>query len=334
MEVLPDAKGDGVSDQTGISWTDSTWNPVTGCTRVSAGCDHCYAVDMTKRLAKYGQPNYIGLVNDGKSHFNGVVRCHDAMLLKPFGWKKPRRVFVNSMSDLFHKDVPFEFIDKVFAVMALCPHLTFQILTKRPERAAEYLNRTDWHEGVITELNSYFGPDDPAIMAVRFPLPNVWLGTSVEDLKAADERIPHLLRCPAAVRFLSCEPLLGQVDIAYSCFNGADSFGSMPGINWVIAGGESGPGRREMRLEWLESIVRQCQAAGVPVFVKQASGARPGMQGGIPDRIWAMKQFPNQNPRPPEGKAGGQMLNHADDSTARQGANPEDGGPNAHGHRH
>lgn len=307
-----------MSDKTGISWTDSTWNPVTGCTRVSAGCDHCYAVEMTKRLAKYGSKNYIGLVNDGKSHFNGVVRCHDDMLLKPFGWKKPRRVFVNSMSDLFHKDVPFEFIDKVFAVMALCPHLTFQILTKRPERAAEYLNA---HPGLtrpqligleavqVAERHCPRASRNASWAGTIWPIPNVWLGTSVEDQKAADERIPHLLRCPAAVRFLSVEPLLGQVDLDrhFPSFEGR-FFGRIPitasvmrddcinpnppVIDWAIVGGESGPGRREMRLEWLEGIVRQCQAAGVPVFVKQASGARPGMQGGIPDRIWGLKQFP------------------------------------------
>lgn len=261
----------------------------------------------------------------------------DAKLLDPLRWRKPQ--VVSPSDDLFHKDVPFEFIDKVFAVMALCPHLTFQILTKRPERAAEYLNaRPGLTRPQLIGLDAVQVAERHCPRASRnaswagtiWPLPNVWLGTSAEDQKAADERIPHLLRCPAAVRFLSCEPLLGQVgiDMPYWCCKrcgnpfppGADpeddaswepypewengcprcgvpnyvdaSWLDHDNIHWVIVGGESGPGRREMRLEWLESIVQQCQAAGVPVFVKQASGPRPGMQGGIPDRVWNLKQFP------------------------------------------
>lgn len=203
-----------------IEWTDETWNPVSGCTRVSAGCDNCYAVKMTKRLDAMGQEKYSGLVNLGKGHFNGIVKCHEDTLTIPLKAKKPRRYFVNSMSDLFHKEVPLEFIDTVFAVMALCPQHTFQILTKRPERMAEYLSFVDpggFREVVWANALRHLRDPEPfrsTTSAVPWPLPNVWLGTSVEDQATADERIPHLLRCPAAVRFLSCEPLLGPVDLS------------------------------------------------------------------------------------------------------------------------
>lgn len=221
-----------------IEWTDETWNPTTECTRVSAGCDNCYAVKMTNRLATMAatKEKYGGLINEGKDHFNGVVKCHEDELSKPMRWRKPRKIFVNSMSDLFHEGVPFEFVDKVFAVMALCPQHTFQILTKRPERMAEYLSTNVGHRIYQNCISTWLddGKDgflgkawdqvsDLAgvsvkgghfeIMAWNLPLPNVWLGTSVENQKTADERIPHLLRCPAVVRFLSCEPLLGEVDL-------------------------------------------------------------------------------------------------------------------------
>jgi len=268
-----------------IEWTDATWNPVTGCTRASAGCDNCYAVTMTKRLEAMGQEKYSGLVNIGKNHFNGVVKCHEDELLKPLGWRKPRRVFVNSMSDLFHKEVPFAFIDKVFAVMALCPQHTFQVLTKRPERMAEYLvkdRRPDWAWQVKGDLCPK-GWRERHIPAVDGPLPNVWLGTSVEDQKAADERIPHLLRCPAAVRFLSCEPLIGPIsleewdgdihpDAEYECMSAYK-----PGpLDWVIAGGESGPNARPMHPDWARSLRDQCQASGVPFFFKQWGAYQDG----------------------------------------------------------
>ena len=207
----------------GIEWTDETWNPVVGCTRASRGCDNCYAVTMTHRLEAMGQERYAGLTvlnGRGHRHFNGVVRTVPEALDKPLKWRKPRRVFVNSMADLFHPEVPFEFIDRVFAVMALCPQHVFQVLTKRPERMAEYLRyavEMDNLEHEIDALTSKvegepFGLVSPS-EGQGWPLPNVWLGTSVEDQAAADERVPHLLRCPAAVRFLSCEPLLGPVDL-------------------------------------------------------------------------------------------------------------------------
>ena len=225
------------------------WNPVTGCSAVSDGCKNCYAATMTGRLAgmKHSKAKYAGLLNSS-GHFNGTVRCHEDVLDKPLNRRKPTTYFVNSMSDLFHAGVPFEFIDKVFAVMmALCPQHTFQILTKRPERMAEYLY---WH-GQFTEDGG--------------PLPNVWLGTSVENQQAADERIPHLLKCPAAVRFLSIEPLLGAIDFLY----GPQAWGLLTDIDWAIIGGESGSGARPCNVAWIRSLIDQCKAAGVPAFVKQ-----------------------------------------------------------------
>ena len=305
--------------KTSIEWSDNVWNPVSGCTRVSAGCDNCYAVTMTKRLEAMGQEKYAGLVNIGKGHFNGTARCHEDALTIPLKAKKPRRWFVNSMSDLFHREVPFEFIDKVFAVMALTPHHTYQILTKRPERMAEYfahryhrwedkawINRA--HQ-VADALMAQAG-DSKLVHELRYginerwPLANCWLGTSVEDQATADERIPHLLRCPAAVRFLSCEPLLGPVSLCpgcpgcptdcgwipcrgfqvepgvmSGCRGGADCpqcHGAGTGIHWVIVGGESGPGARPMHPYWARSLRDQCVAASVPFFFKQWGEWLPG----------------------------------------------------------
>ena len=293
-----------------IEWTDSVWNPVSGCTRVSAGCDNCYAVKMTKRLEAMGQDKYSRLVNIGKGHFNGVVRCHEDALTIPLKARKPRRWFVNSMSDLFHKEVPFEFIDKVFAVMALCPHHTFQVLTKRPERMAEYFHYRPGMERAATiaevamEIGNIrwrvggrimfgFEEDRRVVDDPGWPLPNVWLGTSVEDQATADERIPHLLRCPAAVRFLSCEPLLSGVDLApfilnpkaehlnpcgcgdgecSTCWQSPATYNL--GIHWVIVGGESGPGARPFDPQDAISIKHQCEDANVPFFFKQM-GSKP-----------------------------------------------------------
>ena len=272
-----------MSENSSIEWTDTTWNPVTGCTKVSPGCAHCYAETFAERWR--GVP--------GHPYEQGFdLKLWPERLSLPLSWKKPRRVFVNSMSDLFHEDVPFEFIDRVFAVMALCPQHTFQVLTKRPERMAEY---TSDHKVAARIWDACLAMNDEICRAVPrtidtrnldhqcvvWPLPNVWLGTSVERQQEADERIPHLLKCPAAVRFLSCEPLLGPLDL--SAFFGGPYVG-LPGdvvhpnwnagIDWVIVGGESGPGARPCRVEWIRSIVRQCKSAGVPVFVKQL-GANP-----------------------------------------------------------
>jgi protein gp37 len=227
--------------QTGIEWTDATWNPVTGCTNISLGCKNCYAErDFARMAANPKLPSYLG------RKFTDV-RCHPERLDAPLHWEKPRRVFVNSMSDLFHEDVPDEFIQGVFRTMAHATQHTFQILTKRPERMRRY---------VLSTRN-------PAVIR----LPNVWLGVSVENQPTADERIPILLNTPAAMRFLSVEPMLERIDLQLEP-RGGDAIGHHS-IDWVIVGGESGPNARPCNLNWLLDIVRQCKAAGVPCFVKQ-----------------------------------------------------------------
>lgn len=298
--------------KTSIEWAQHVWNPVTGCTRVSSGCDFCYAATMTKRLAAMGQEKYAGLINEGKGHFNGVIKLHPDTLEIPLRRKKPTTYFVNSMSDLFHRDVPFEFVDKVFAVMALAHQHTFQILTKRPDRMAEYMTTGEsryFDSGRFGKvIDASFELEREGIIepfmrdgtGSWWPIVNVWLGTSVENQETADERIPHLLRCTAAVRFLSCEPLLGPVDLTrirwaridvnpadyarhgvpapdemWSLNNAlvsleADEWNAeKPGIDWVIVGGESGPGARPMHPEWARSIRDQCVKADVAFHFKQ-----------------------------------------------------------------
>ncbi len=319
-----------MADGTSIEWTDATWSPVVGCTRVSKGCDHCYAYALTKRLEAMGQAKYAGLVNPGKGHFNGKVRLHAPDLDKPLRWRRGRRIFVNPMSDLFHEGLSFEEIAAVFAVMALAPRHTFQVLTKRPRRALEffawlgerYIEKLEtqaiehFDDEAEAWLHNYVGgwskpqglPDDgnPANGTVRrWPLPNVWLGVSVEDQATADERIPLLLQCPAAVRFVSYEPALGPVDFGRLSYEGITAIDALnglhgwplphadgPRLDWIIVGGESGAGRRECDPAWIQSTADQCAAADVPCFVKQDSGAKPGRQGRLSDALWARKEFP------------------------------------------
>jgi protein gp37 len=225
-----------------IEWTGKTWNPITGCQRVSAGCQHCYAETMTKRLAAMGQEKYQGLL-DGKGRFNGEVRFDRPSLDIPILRKKPTTYFVNSMSDIFHPGINHDWQRYIWVVMKNTPRHTYQILTKRAE---EMQRRVD-------ELVNEFGV-----------LPNVWLGVSVENQAAADERIPHLLQTPAAIRFLSCEPLLGPVEIHRYAMGGL-----ITTLDWVIVGGESGPGARPVHPDWARSLRDQCAAAGVPFFFKQ-----------------------------------------------------------------
>jgi len=260
-----------MSANSSIEWTDATWNPVRGCRKVSPGCKNCYAETFAERWR--GIP--------GHPYEQGFdLRIVEDKLTDPLHWKKPRRVFVNSMSDLFHEGVPFDYIDRVFAVMALTPQHTYQVLTKRAERMAEYLNRFGVGlklGGAIrdivgrTKLSVHFTGRTEEVMdswdTNSGVLPNVWLGTSVENQEYADKRIPHLLRCPAAVRFLSVEPLLGPVDIC-SRLNGVLS-DTPERLHWIIVGGESGPGARPCNVQWIRDIVQQCKAAGVPCFVKQ-----------------------------------------------------------------
>lgn len=230
-----------MSQNTKIEWTETTWNPVTGCTKLSPGCQHCYAERMAKRLKAMGQPNY----------WNGFeVTCHPDMLPAPLRWRKPRLVFVNSMSDLFHKDVPDSFIQQVFTTMSQASQHTFQVLTKRVERLAA--------------------------MAPHLPWPkNVWAGVTVENAACA-HRISCLRTVPASIRFLSLEPLLGPIPSL-----------NLDGIHWVIVGGESGPGARTMDPAWLLDIRDQCITASVPFFFKQWSGVHPKKFGReIDGRIW------------------------------------------------
>lgn len=243
-----------MGDSTKIEWTDATWNPVTGCAKVSQGCKHCYAERDWARLVHL--PAY-----QGRAFAD--VACHPKRLDQPLIWRRPRRIFVNSMSDLFHPAVPFEFIEQVHEVIRESERHTFQILTKRPGRMLEFWK---WRKEVYL-ANAY----------TSTPPRNAWYGVSVEDQATADERIPLLLQTPAAVRWISAEPLLGPVSVGQylsrtnmpglSMLPGfADP---LPGIDWVVAGGESGPKARPTHPDWLRSLRDQCKAAGVPFLFKQ-----------------------------------------------------------------
>lgn len=265
----------------GIAWTHETWNPLRGCSRVSAGCVNCYAERQAVRMAGKGQA-YHGLVRMTSQgpKWTGKVDYDPDKALEPLRWRRPRRIFVNSMSDLFHEAFPVEQVAIIFAVMMLAQRHQFQVLTKRPERMRDLLVTQVFRSCVEREADElavhvgYRG-----VQTGRWPLPNVWLGVSVEDQAAADERIPLLLQTPAAVRWISAEPLLGPVSLVVP-FAGAKvdaCHGALPGLphlDWVVVGGESGPSARVMWLDWARDIVRDCRAAGVPVFMKQL-GARP-----------------------------------------------------------
>lgn len=227
--------------QSSIEWTEFTWNPVTGCTKISPGCDFCYAERMAKRLQAMGQPRYT----------NGFeLTLHEDMLERPLSWKTPRRIFVNSMSDMFHKDVPTWFIQKMFEVMRRASWHQFQVLTKRSRRLRELSPAIDW-------------PD------------NLWMGVSVEHQEFV-VRLDHLRETGAAVKFVSCEPLLGPLPAFDLC-----------GIDWVIVGGESGPGARAMEEGWVLDIKAQCQQARVPFFFKQWGGFNKKKAGRLLEgRTW------------------------------------------------
>lgn len=311
-----------MADNSSIEWTDASWNPTRGCSKVSAGCAYCYAERMAARFSKPGEA-FDGTIT-GK-HWSGVVKLVPEALAIPLKWKRPRRIFVDSMSDLFHDGVPDEYIAAVFGVMAAARRHTFQVLTKRPERARDWFAKTAFSaNGAAREcaFQAHYAMDDdeairdtlePAFTAL-WPLPNVWLGVSVEDQRAADERIPLLLQIPAAVRFLSCEPLIGRVSIrgaalGYAVDRPADcarcgrghgfsrcpnygsiaparvgkqhgdaidcpEFVSKNGIGWVIVGGESGPKARPMNTAWAARLVQDAKDIGAKVYVKQM-GAQP-----------------------------------------------------------
>jgi protein gp37 len=245
-----------MATNTPIEWTEATWNPLTGCTKVSPGCKNCYAERMSKRLKAMGQANYA----------NGFqLTLHRHALQLPLSWKKPQRIFVNSMSDLFHKDVPDDFIHEVFDVMARAHWHQFQVLTKRAERVEELSAGLPWR-------------------------PHIWQGVSVENADYTF-RVDHLRRTGAAVKFLSVEPLLGPIDEL-----------DLSGIDWVIVGGESGPGSRPMRYEWVKRLREICEDAGVAMFFKQTGEklarekgyqSRKGCDDSEWPKSWRVRQFPS-----------------------------------------
>lgn len=269
-----------MGDKTGIEWTDATWNPVTGCTKVGTpGCDHCYAETFAERW------------RGTKGHYFETgfdVQLRPDKLDLPLRWTKPRKVFVNSMSDLFHDSVPDEYIARVFAVMALAPRHTFQLLTKRHGRMRSLLNSAYFLQAVgrvwAEPPSDWPLPRDWRVPV--WPLPNVWLGVSAEDQTRADLRIPALLDTPAAVRFVSAEPLLGPIELIEH-FGSAPAVGGTAALDWVIVGGESGPGARPMHPDWARSIRDQCVAAGVPFLFKQWGEWRPRMrEDGVGREQW------------------------------------------------
>ncbi|MFJ9777346.1 DUF5131 family protein [Kitasatospora sp. NPDC101157] len=245
-----------MSDRSAIEWTEATWNPTTGCDRVSSGCDNCYALALAKRLKAMGAEKYQA---DGDARTSGpgfALTLHRDALMVPYGWKNPRTVFVNSMSDLFHAKVPLDFVRRVFAVMADTPQHTYQVLTKRARRLRRVADRLDWPE-------------------------NVWMGVSVESSAELD-RVDDLRDVPAAVRFLSCEPLLGPLEGL-----------GLDGIHWVIAGGESGPGHRPVEASWVRQVRDVCQEENVAFFFKQWGGRTPKAGGRLLDgRTWDQMPLP------------------------------------------
>lgn len=239
---------------TKIEWTQKTWNPIIGCTKISTGCNNCYAEKFAHRLANIQKTQRYGFVLDNKGKWNGRTEIDNDMLLKPLHWRKPAMIFVCSMGDLFHESVPFEWIDKVFDIIYKCPQHTFQILTKRPEIAKQYC---DYNHNQIAE--------------------NIFWGTTIENQNNI-KRIEDLLRIQAKIHFISAEPLLSNLDLSYylpiksysSCPENKKEFYNIHrSIDWLIAGPETGPGKRPMQKEWIESLYDQCKVANVPFFDKK-----------------------------------------------------------------
>ncbi len=342
--------------KTGISWTGSTWNPLRGCSKVSAGCTFCYAERMAARFGHPGEAydgtiaytavsssgNATGKTSAGlgdiaasmRGHWNGQIKLVPEALKIPLQWQRPRKIFVNSMSDLFHESVPDEYIAAVFGVMASAHWHTFQVLTKRPERMVRWFADHDLaaakrHRSAATACleaaydRHHILVDDDHHR--DWPLPNVHLGVSVEGQHVANERIPLLLQTPAAVRFISAEPLLGAVDIATwlsrrecACDARGDVSPFRPctepvacgqRLDWVIVGGESGPRARPCDVAWIEGVVQQCAAANVPAFVKQL-----GQVPVVADERWRHR-------RENEGWCG-HLLNHSNRNRVREGTVP------------
>ncbi len=275
-------------NRTEIAWTDRSWNPVRGCSRVSAGCVRCYAERMAARFSDPGMWGHgFAKMTKAGPRWTGRVELVPEKLDEPLRLREPQRIFVNSTSDLFHEALPDEAIDRVFAVMALAQEQTFQILTKRPARMLDYARRLadrDVEVGLAIErVPGDYGPCAVGTIEDLIgsgPLPNVWLGSSVEN-RATLHRIADLRETPGAVRWVSFEPLLedlGEVDLR--------------GIDWAVIGGESGPGARYCDVGWIAHLTAQCRAAGTKVWIKQAGGPRPGQQGAIPDDLWHRKELP------------------------------------------
>lgn len=300
-----------MADKTGIAWADATINPCAGCSPVSPACDHCYAARMAHRLAANIKiPPYFAGLTDDAGKWTGKVNLHPHLMKQVLRWQKPRKIFVGSMTDLFHEAVPDEFLDQVFAYMALAPQHTFLLLTKRPERMRAFFERckaANWNN-VRDAINhpSLCGQGDRK-GSLETPLPNVWLGVTIENQAMADARVPILLETPAAKRFVSIEPMLGEIALDDvdeknwlnpECWGdcACDSlFGFDPGcrrnggdgnltrkLDWVICGGETGPGARPMHPDWIRSLRDQCGAAGVPFFFKQWGEWLPVDQDGAP----------------------------------------------------
>lgn len=283
-----------MADKSAIEWTEATWNPTTGCDRVSPGCDNCYALTLAARLKGMGSAAY---QRDGDPRTSGpgfALTTHADRLDQPIRWTKPRRIFVNSMSDLFHDQVPDEFIVEVFARMWWAPQHTFQLLTKRHGRMRSLVPRIEEHlRRRESDLKLIDCPTP-----LTWPLPNLWLGVSVEDQQRADLRIPALLDTPAAVRWLSCEPLLGPVDLGRwlgpvdfpPCWDAHEPSAECARCiqpEWVVVGGESGLASRPMQIDWARSLRDQCSAASVPFFFKQWGGRTPKANGRELDgRTW------------------------------------------------
>jgi protein gp37 len=322
-----------MGDKSNIEWTDATWNPVVGCSIVSPGCTNCYAMKMAARIEKMAsspmakhvnvQTHYVGTTQQSKSGavWTGkVALAPDHILTAPLRWKKPRKIFVNSMGDLFHESIPDEWIDRVFAVMALCPQHTFQVLTKRAERMRQWMIPARAHSVGMVALEAVLrdhAARDHSMLGAgvilvgdiphlkNWPLPNVWLGVSCELQQEADERIPLLLQTPAAIRFISAEPLLGPIDLVnieapdkvegerwtFDALTNGDYYtqhdptGESPmtnggdgpyrehALDWIIVGGESGAHARPFHLEWAIDLLDQCRGPGIPCFIKQLGDA-------------------------------------------------------------
>lgn len=292
-----------MADGTHIEWCDATWQPITGCSIVSPGCTNCYAMRLAGTRLK-DHPSRAGLTRDTKAGpvWTGEVRFNEQWLDQPLRWRKPRRIFVCAHGDLFAENAPDAWIDRVFAVMALAPWHTFLVLTKRAARMQRYFEVTTGsnddhdavHQRVLNAAYDLLSDNRAEEEAARLrdlceasgsplPLPNVWLGVSVEDQARADERIPHLLATPAEIRFISAEPLLGPIDVVSAwlvppSIKGPDCFG----LDWVITGGESGPNARPMHPDWARSLRDQCAGAGVPFFFKQWGEWTPEIGPHIP----------------------------------------------------